>query len=490
MRPIVKAGLVGLAAWALWPRSRDDETITGAGSGVPVPAAPQGTNWDKVYLKYCVGDAASGQYVLSTGQPDPVNYQVEMDNLHQGITMQGASPEFYKQFKRQVEDPAGRVKCSDVQPYHFQLAQAAITGQLPRADKSGRLYKQMLDQIAQNKKNAEDLAIANQVIGAVAALIPVVGGAIKLAVGTGLTEGTKGAIQNALNESEALAAIDEIAQSMGANSPEGRMWLSNDQSAQPAEPALVHGCDVYSIGVASQGGYYRRDSDGEAVFPLEATHPVKVDKNGQHYTTSEIRPGYTFIPVGAYMRLFTMHQYGWILPWLSPLLGSDDTLERQISIISPVVRAFDIVRTKTFPIPPSGENNPVMYWYVNPVHGLMMGSKCPPTSEDKHYVDDDGHEYSFNGKKGGIPIASTYIRDLSTWGGAQPVAVTTLVGATSTPQPTPSAGEDYGQAAQQEAKAAALQQAAATVVPTPKPVAVSTVTPAPSTSRAITTFYR
>jgi len=454
MRPIIKAGLVGLAAWALWPRSKD-EVVFGAGPGSPVPEAPKGTDWDRIYLDYCVGDADQGGYVLTENQPDPVNLAIEVENLHQGIAMEGASPAFYQNFKRQVEDPAGRVKCSDVQPYHFQLAQGMITGQLPRADKVGRLYKNILDQIAQNKKNAEDLAIANQVISAVAAIVPVVGGAIKLAVGTGLGEGQKGAIQNALNESEALAAIDQIAQSMGANSPEGRMWLSNDFSAQPPDPELVHGCEVWTTGLSSQGGYYRKDSTGEWAWPLEALQLVHVDRNGQHYDTHEVRPGYSFVPVGSEMRLFAMHQYGWILPWLSPLLGSDDTRRRQIAIISPVLRAFDIVRTKTFPIPPSGEKNLTKYWYVNPVHGQMMGSCYPPTSEDSRYTDQNGRIYSFNGEditdsimKVATSSVATYLAQKSAAEAGVRASNVNNVGATST-QTQPAAGEDYGQVAVQ-----------------------------------------
>lgn len=435
MRPVVKAGLAGLAAYLLWPRSGGNDATGPVDSGA--------TDWSKVYLTYCVGDALDAPgYVLSTQQPDPVPLTLDQD----GKAHQGASPSWRQLFKKQVEDPAGRVRCSDVQQYHFILAQTMLSGQMPRDDKAGSLYKRVLDLIAQNKKDAEDLNITNQVISGIAAVIPVIGGAIKLAVGTGLQAGIKGALQNAANEAEALQSIDQIAVGMGANSPEGRMWLSNTDASVFPDPKLVHGTEVWTEGLSTRGGFYVSEASGEAVFPAEALSVIKSTINGQTAQRLAVKAGYHFVPSGFYIRLFAMYEYGWILPWLSTLLGSDDTLERQIAIVSPVVRAFDIVRTKMFPIAPDGTGKQNRYFYITPKHGLMMGACCPPTSEDVRYNNGTTH-YDFNGRD----ITNATIRKESAYGPAADGAALARAAYNSPTSPSDAppvaSPEDYGQVA-------------------------------------------
>lgn len=438
--------------------------LFGSKAGPPPGVSSPGTDWEKVYLNYAVGDAADvtfdGKpwYVLAEGQPDPV--PVAIERAASGA-MQGASPEFFRMFKRQVEDPAGRVRCSDVQPYHYQLAQAMLTGQLPRDDKRGHLYARMLERIKWNQETAENLQIAQQVINGIAGFIPVIGTAIKLAVGTGIGEGVKGHLQNALNEAEALQALDDIAVGMGAHSPEGRMWLSNEDANKPPEQDLVHGTEVFSVGLSASGGYYERIADGVTVFAAEAVRYVTVTEHGSTFEKYTVRDGYRFVRVGTSMRLFAMHQYGWILAWLSPMLASDSgDLAKQVGVTAGVLRAFDIVRAKTFPIQPDGTGQQQRYFFVNPKLGPVLGATLPPTSEDTRYSAGLTH-YDYDGtdiSAGIINRNSTFdTRAEATRTGQDAVYIPGV----SPPVEAPAgvSGEDYGQAAELAAAQVAAQSA-------------------------------
>ena len=245
------------------------------------------------------------------------------------------------------------------------------------------------------------------------------------------------------------------------------MWLSNEEASKYPDPTYVHGTEIYTVGLSSMGGYYRRDSDGMAVGAGEAVAYPLVTKNGSTYREYQVRAGYSFVRVGTFMRLFGMHQFGWILPHLSPRLGSEDTLRRRISIHAPVMRAFDIVRTKTFPMVPDGTGEQQRYWYVNPKHGPMMGACLPPTSEDMRYSD-GLKKYDWDGKDiSGARIAAGSSMDLRSE--AERTGASFYGGTTSTDTPPPAPAEDYGQVAGQTA----LSQSLATYIPS---------APAPTTS--------
>ncbi len=385
---VIALGALGAAAWWL---SRHQSGVTSGPAGPP-PKGPGVPDDEHLYPRYCVqGADGAGTDALMDAQPEPVPYEVEQSNLTGGSAMQGASPSWWQLFHEQCELPAGRIKLSDLWPYHFQLANGMISGQVSRADQAGRLYQKVLDDIAKNKKDAEDLAIANAVISGVAAFIPVVGGAIKLAVGTGLQQGQQGAIQNAQNDAAALSALGQIRAGLGSGSPEGKMWLSNADSNKPPDPAFVYSSSghltLYTVGLSSMGGYYV-DSVGGAAFPAAAVSYPVTTVNGQTMARYTINPGYKFVPAGMRMRLFAMHQYGWIFPWLSPNAGLDINrdLATRIAGRAAVLRAFDVMSTIGDPIPApmDAKGNPNRWWYHSPVFGDLYGCTLPPTDEDTY----------------------------------------------------------------------------------------------------------
>jgi len=380
---VAALGGLGFLAWYL---SRGGHTDTAVDPNAKGPGIPDDAH---LYPLYCVGDAPILSDVLADNQPDPVPLEIELSNLQGGTAMQGAAPGWWQLFHEQCELPAGRLKISDLWPYHFQLANAMLAGRISRSDQSGRLYQKVLADIAQNKKTAQDLAIANQVISGVAAFIPVIGGAIKLAVGTGISEGEKGAIANATNDVQALTSLSQIKSGIGQGSPEGQMWLSNKDSNKPAEAQYVYDSSglltLYTVGLSSMGGYYV-DALGASANPAQAVSYPKVTANGTTAERYTINPGYSFVPSGMRMRLFTMFQYGWVLPWLSPNagLGVDLDIPRRIAGRAAMMRCFDIMSTLSDPIDPpmDDKGNPNRYWYNSAVFGPLMGCTLPPTAED------------------------------------------------------------------------------------------------------------
>ncbi len=396
---------MGLLAWWL-SRRGTGSFAPGAGTAGPTgtekgPGIPTD---EFLYPRYCVtAKALQWDDCLMGAQPDPVPYAIEQGNLDAGIAMQGASPQWYQLFHEQVEVPAGNVRISDLWPYHFQLANGMLAGRVARADQAGRLYQRILDEIAQNKKTIQDLQIANQVISAVASFIPVIGGAIQLAVGTGISEGIKGGVANITNDAEALTSVGQIRTGLGQGSPEGQMWLSNKDANKAPDPNMIYGqgghMELYTVGLSSMGGYYT-DALGNACSSGEAVYYPKVTVNGSTFQQYTIRDGYTFVPAGMRMRLFAMHEYGWVLPWLSPQAGLDFNRDKTTRLAgrAAVLRAFDVMSTMLDPLPlPGGKGTPNRYWYDSPSVGRLMGCTLPPTDEDKRISDGLMH-WGFNGE--------------------------------------------------------------------------------------------
>jgi len=463
--------------WYLWDHLTGPPAV-GAGRG-PVGES----DFKKLFHEYAVGDAVergNGHDVIADRQPDAIDVLTEQAQLESGQSMAGRTlgAAMYL-FHWQVELPASRIRIADLQPYHFQLANAMLAGNMQRNDKAGSLYQRLLDDIAQNKQVAEDLAIADTVVSAVAAVIPVIGGAIAIAAGTGIKEGQKGAIANANYDIAQTQTVGKIKAGLGVGSPAGKAWLSNHLSEFPIDAQWVTGPNGAQIRIASVGltelyGYWRRDSDQSPVGSAEASYFERKSINGTTADRRVVRDGYSWQRVTCRMKLFSMHRYGWILPWLSPDLGYgskdpntglDTTLTQRIGLRAAVLRAFDLMCCQLDPLPLPADGKPVWtrYWYISKTWGPVFGSVFPPDAESTHFQD-GLKKWGYHGEDATqtrITEESTYVTpQLST----QVLSSVTIPGQSTTGDaPPPPTAEDYGQVA----IADAAQLAAASVYTAP-----------------------
>lgn len=491
-REVAGIALLGVAGYLAWRAQQAQYTLTGAGVGPKGPPPNPGSLDDnKIYLDYCVQDANTiegGKYVLSTTQPDAIDVAAERAQLSNGQSMYGRTlGTAMWRIYHQVWLPASRVKAIDIQPYHFQLANGMLSGILSRDDASGRLYINLLNDVAQNKKDAQDLQTTNTFLTAVATVIPVVGGALALATSTGLKQGIAGDVQNITQDMNAVSAINSVKAGLGVGSPDGKAWLTSAGSEFPIDQKWVHAdngvqINVCSIGLTELGGFYYDTATGESVGQDIAKYSVVETKNGVTQSVSKFKPGYAWQSVSCRMRFFSMHNYGWILPWLSPNLGSGQGPRRQIAIISPVLRALDYMVCSQDPVPPpmkTDGGDPDRYWYNSPIFGNVCGSVFPPDKNqgDRYIKFADGRTCGFHGND----ISQALINEESTL--VTPTLSeaaslgSTMVGSQQGSTTSPTVGEDYGQAA------ALKSTAAITTVVTPS-------TGAPSKPASLIGRYR
>jgi hypothetical protein len=469
-KKLAAVGLLGLAAW-LWAKGWGQ-------TGAMAPSSPPlgaGTDDSKIHLMYCVQGAdnlySDGGFILSDKQPDAIDVAAERAQLGNGQSMAGRTlgSAMWGMYN-QIYLPASRVKDADLQPYHFQLCNAMLSGLISRDDKSGRLYQRLLDDVAQNKKDQQDLQTANQVISGVAAVIPVIGGVIKLATSTGINEGIKGEQANILHDLDAANTINTVKTGLGLGSPDAKAWLANGKNGgpeQPIEQQWVHAdngviVNVCSIGLTELGGYNYGPPDGGPVGQASAGKYVTTTTNGYTRDVWQFNPGYGFQPVACRMRLFSMHSYGWLLPWLSSELSSGEGVARQIAIIAPVFRAFDRLCCSQDPMapPPDGKGDPNRYWYTSATFGNMMGSVFPPQLPGDTRLQHGLNYLGWHGEDqtaGVIGAFSTLAyKGPSVTQAAESGAATSIVGGSTGTTGTAPAGEDYGQAAGLQAAASAL----------------------------------
>lgn len=93
---------------------------------------------------------------------------------------------------------------------------------------------------------------------------------------------------------------------------------------------------------------------------------------------------------------FILTNLGLFLPWVSAeLIGPD--YQATVNLRARVARCLDAFACMVSPLhPPSAYSG--RYFYRNKVYGDILGSFFPPTSEDSHYVDENGVVYGFDGK--------------------------------------------------------------------------------------------
>lgn len=338
----------------------------------------------------------------------------EVDALQQnpGLQTQTSAGDFF----RHVWLPASLVPISSLTSYDYRMAVALLSGGLHRRADLEPLYQRF---IVDEQGKGTGVAAAG-VVSAIASIIPIVGSVVARGIaseGAQVAAGVAGDLAsangdiNALRTTVNLANLDPPAQMLLAP-----VWQGDGINSGIGDKPMDFSVEPW---VAEAG---------VVAYPPVGINGIIPQK---YFDQMPFRPRDAQLRFCAHRRLFTLFQYGMMLPWVSDELIADKTagttLRQAINQRARVFRVLDIICCLAYPDnnvlnranltddtnplaagnwtagwylknKGQGQSDPI-YYYVNPTVGGMYGSIFPPTAEDKHIVDSDGFPRDFQGNR-------------------------------------------------------------------------------------------
>jgi hypothetical protein len=391
------AGLALAAAYLMGQSNR--QTGTGANPGVPVVNVG--------------GTGATTTPALDVAG-DVVNTEVDALQTQPGLDTNSNAPDHF----RHLWLPASKVPISSLSSYDFRLALALLSGGLHRRPDLEPNYQHAIEEIQAQATGAE----ASGIIGAVASIVPVIGAVLSKISG--------------METSELGSDISSTLGNIGADMSQLRTTVNPSNLDPPAQMLLApvwQGDGTAGLGdepMTFETEPWVAEAGVIAKPPVGITGVIPAS----YFAAMPFRPRTDQAVVYRYSprrRLFTMFQYGLILPWVSDELIADatsgQTLRQAINVRARVYRAIDVICCLAYPdnnvldisklladdnplatgnwtagwynMPKeSGATDP-LYYYINPSVGNMFGSIFPPTAEDKHIFDADGFPRDFQGNR-------------------------------------------------------------------------------------------
>ena len=326
--------------------------------------------------------------------------------------------------------PASQIPLSNLTAEDYVYAQNFLQnggGEFSRRDDLGQLGQALLSQAS----GAAGAEIFNTVAGSVLSIIPIVGQAFSKVT----------AAQNAQ-----LASGASWMQAMGNGTLGGVLKDSLSQPTAQTRHILANYSDINTATAGPYGDFV----DGPEA-PLDR-RVMLVPEQVNLYPAQHFEPQNPIFSTGTghkfrlRLRLWTKYDGGYILPWLSWHFNGDTTqhygCKQTVNARARVLRAVDVLICQAQPF--TRENAPYGYWadapknaayaigkaprmmgaatltvdktvyfYRNPVVGVMLGSIFPPTAEDTRYIGADKRTYSYYGEPMDNPATSIgYVDDL------------------------------------------------------------------------------